>query len=99
MTEDKELKRFTTIDDIDKRKKEEARNRFAKDITGTLRNLLDDAKRDMEKRKAELKKQKPLWMKVRDNLAWIILIILFFDVLLGSIWLLIKLIKYFMGFI
>jgi len=97
--EDKEVKRFTTVDDIEKKKREERKDEFAKKIVRDLNLLRDKVKKDLDKKKLELRKQRTIGQKIKALIFLIISLIIFIDIALGSIWLLIKLIKYFIGFI
>jgi hypothetical protein len=89
---------ITYIDDIDKRKKEEEKKDFISNTSKDIGDVFEGIRKELESRKANNKKKKPLWKKISDIFLAIIILLIIIDLFFGSIWVLIHLTKYFIGF-
>lgn len=99
---EKENKKIITIEDIERKNKEEEMNNKQGEFFGFLDGLnrkMKEERSRMESQRKELKKKRPLWKKIVENLIILSIMLFAINLLLGSVWLFVKLIKYFVGLV
>ncbi len=77
------MKKFTTVDDIERDKKKEENKRIAEDISGIIRDVFPPKKPKPKKKR---------W-KIIKILGFLFLLIFMINLILGNLWLLKTLIK------
>lgn len=86
-------KKFTTIDDIERNRENRERTEFKEKLSGDVKDIFDD----FFKPKKKPVKKKSKFLAFIKWLGILFLIVLATNIILGNIWLLIHLIKYFLG--
>ena len=90
-------KKIITIEDIGKKKEQETNQNGMMGFLDNLHKNLEKKNEELKKKQEEMKKNRPLWKKLLSNLGVLLTIIVILNLFLGSIWILILLIKYFIG--
>lgn len=83
------MKKFTTMDDIEKENLERNRRRFVRNVSKDARDILDNIFKVPEK----VKKKKNWFLKILKWLGILFLVLFIINFILGNIWLFRELVK------